>query len=571
MAEGATGTAETTKDFGDGKNATVGRWLAEIRAYEKTFKNWSDQSKTIISRYRAEEAGKNLENNKGLAQFNILWSNVQTLQPALYSRIPKADISRKHRDRNAAARAATIILERVTQGELAEGGFDAAMRAARDDHLLTGRGQTWVRYVPTYGDETKDRIFLQGDATQGYTKDDGSPIEGEPLIDDQGLPYIEDGEPYRPVVNECVKIDHVLWSDFGHTPAPNWSRVRAVWKREMMTREQLKERFGEKGEEMSLTKGVANVSDDDKNNYGDAFKRGEVYEIWDKTSRKVIWLSPGYSEGTLDEKDDPLGLENFFPCPEPWYATLTTDSLVPVPDYVQYVSQAREIDRLSQRISLLIKALRVAGAYDGSFADLGKLLDGGDNTMIAVDNWAMFAEKGGLAGAMSFLPIKEIAEVLTLLTGAREQMKRDLQEVTGLSDIVRGQSDPRETYGAQRIKSQFAGARIQDRQAAGARFARDVVKIVAEIVAEHFAPETLLEASGWEFTSEARAIDRAAEEQMKQQQQQQMQAQAGPAMSGAAPGAAPGAPPGGPMGMPAGMGSPVPPMPAGLNGAGMMQ
>ena len=49
----------------------------------------------------------------------------------------------------------------------------------------------------------------------------------------------------------------------------------------------------------------------------------------------------------IDERDDPLGVEGFFPCPKPLYATTTSDTLVPVPDFVLYQDQAMELDILS--------------------------------------------------------------------------------------------------------------------------------------------------------------------------------------------------------------------------------
>jgi hypothetical protein len=52
----------------------------------------------------------------------------------------------------------------------------------------------------------------------------------------------------------------------------------------------------------------------------------------------------------IDARDDPLGLEGFFPCPKPLYATTTSDTLVPVPDFVLYQDQAMELDILSDRI-----------------------------------------------------------------------------------------------------------------------------------------------------------------------------------------------------------------------------
>jgi hypothetical protein len=554
-----TGSLESVKDAGTEPTAKVGYWLQEIRAYETTFKDWHLAAERAIKRYRNDADTNSAGHATSPRKFNIFWSNVQTLQPALYSRTPKADVSRTHKDRNPVARASAVILERAVREELKYAGFDDAMRAGRDDYLLTARGQCWVRYVPTYGEETKDRIFLQSDVeNEQFLMPDGAPVAAEAEVlreeNDDGSfsSYIEEGEPYKPVVSECVKVDHINWHDFGHTPAPTWKKVRAVWKRELMTRDQLRERFKEAvADAIGMSYKVPNIADQALTDYGDAFKRAEVYEIWDKTSRKVIWISPGYTQGVLDEIDDPLKLESFFPCPKPLYGTLTTDSLIPVPDYDEYRAQAEEIDLLTERIRLLTKALKVAGAYDSSAGDaLARIFSSDDNTMIPVDNWAMFAEKGGVAGVMSLLPIRDIALAIKALTEIREQAKRDLHEVSGVADIMRGQSDPNETLGAQQIKSQFGGMRIEDRQANMGRFARDTVQIVAEIIAEHFSPETLWGISGWEFTTEARVLDKAVEAYEKKMQAMMAQMQQPPM-----------APPGGPQ-MPMGVPPMPPPMPA---------
>ncbi len=573
MAEPA-GAVESKKDFGEPPRGTVGQWLVEIKAYDRTFENWVKRVEAVVKRYRNESDPDSLgPSNK---TFNILWSNIQTLQPSLYSRTPKADITRTHKDRDPAARAAAVILERAARQELKTGGFDDGMKSARDDYLLAARGQMWNRYVPTYGEETRDQIFLQevegdqpdvGDAAgPTYTMPDGSapPDDAEVKNDPDGKPYIEQGEAYRPVIAECVKQEHINWRDFGHTPAPTWNKVRAVWKREQLTRDQLIERFGkDKGEKVGLTRSVATITSQELADFGDAFKRGEVYEIWDKTSGKVIWISPGYTEGPLDEKDDPLHIDGFFPCPKPLYGTLTTDSLVPVTDYDEYATQAEEIDRLTKRISLLTKALKVSGAYASDAGDpLQKILTSDENTLVPIDNWAMFSEKGGLPGIISWLPIKDIAAAIVALTRIRQQCIQDLYQISGLADIMRGSTDPNETLGAQRIKAQFGSMRLQERQGLVAAFARDNVRIAAEIIAEHFSPETLWEISGWQHTDEARALDRAEAEWLKQAQayqQAQMAAMAAQMQ------------PSGPMGPPIGSPPPMsgPPMAAGGNGMGM--
>lgn len=565
MTDTPTAAVETDKDFGPPPGGTVGKWLIEIKAYERSFETWEKRVEAIVKRYRNEATVNQTDGRLVLSSyktFNILWSNIQTLQPALYSRMPKPDVSRVHKDRNPVARAAAVILERATRGEIRTSGFDNGMRSARDDYLLGSRGQLWVRYVPTYGEEKQDQIFLQdvepdnpqNDADAGETQDqepdeadvneasepeepqyampDGSPLpDGAKVLQSpDGRPYINDGEPYQPVVAECVEIEHINWRDFGHTPAPKWEKVRAVWKREQLTREQLIDRFGkEKGDAVALTRVLVNIKNEEARDYGDAFKRAEVFEIWDKPSGKVIWISPGYKDGPLDEKDDPLHLEGFFPCPRPLYGTLTTDSLIPVTDYDEYATQAEEIDRITQRIVLLTKAMKVAGVYAADIGDqLQRIIDGNENMMVPVDSWAAFAEKGGLAGMISYLPIKEIAAAIASLNSQRQQAIQDLYQITGLSDIIRGQTDPRETATAQNIKGRFASMRLTERQATVSRFAVEVVKIVAEIIAEHFSEETLWEISGWEHTDEARALDKAEADWLKQAQayQQAMMAQA---------------------------------------------
>lgn len=520
-----TGQTASKEDFPDPKLAS--QWLAEIKAYDTTYKPWHTQCKAILKRYRNEAASAATDDGftNAVPEFNILWSNVQTIAPIVYSRVPKASISRKWKDRNILGRAAAVILERATQSEIDAGGFDTAMRGSRDDYLLYARGQLWVRYVPTYGEETRDKIFLQADTAEDGSKvyrkpDSDEPVEfgeGEgPEIDDEGKPYIEEGEPYRPVVSECVKQEHIAWDRFGHTPAPNWQKVRGVWKGEPMTRDQLKERFGEeKAKEVDLKLKVPGATDADIANYGDVFKRALVYEVWDRTTGKVLWICEGMDD-PLDVIDDPLKLKDFFPCPPPLFGTTTTDSLIPVPDYMQYRGQAEQIDELTARIGLLIEAVRVAGVYAGEQnKEIEALVSSrGANKLIPVDNWAMFAEKGGLRGVIDWLPIEQVVAAIQILQQARAQILEDVYQLTGISDIVRGQQaeGPPNTATTDRIRGQYAGLRISDRQLAVERLARDTVQITAEIIAEHFSPETLYEISGWEFSDEARALDQAYSE-----------------------------------------------------------
>jgi hypothetical protein len=199
----------------------------------------------------------------------------------------------------------------------------------------------------------------------------------------------------------------------------------------------------------------------------------------------------------LDVRDDPLQLENFWPCPKPMFSTLTTDSLIPVPDFVLYQDQARQLDTLADRIDGFIQALKVRGVYDAAEPSLARLFtEGENNTLLPVKNWAAFAEKQGMAGAINLVDIAPIAQGLMMAYQAMEQVKGQIYEIMGIADIQRGQSDPNETLGAQIIKSNNASGRLKTMQHDVVNFATALLQIKAQIICQHFTDDTIVKISG---------------------------------------------------------------------------
>jgi hypothetical protein len=229
--------------------------------------------------------------------------------------------------------------------------------------------------------------------------------------------------------------------------------------------------------------------------YGQTSKnndKAKVCELWDRETSKVYWLMEDWVD-LLDERDDPLGLEGFFPCAKPLFATTTSDSLVPVPDFILYQDQANELDILTDRIDGLVKSLRVRGVYDASQPALQRLLTEGDNnTLIPVDKWMAFSEKGGLKGSIDLLPIETLASALINCYQAQANIKGQIYEITGISDIIRGQTSASETATAQQIKGQYAGLRLRSLQEEVALFASAIIKLKAQIICKHFQPDTIL-------------------------------------------------------------------------------
>jgi hypothetical protein len=458
-------------------------WYNCIAQYERTFKEWEGRADKIVKRYRDESRSR----NNPTAKFNILWSNVQTITPAVFARLPRPDVSRRFRDNDPIGRVASMMLERALEYEIEHyGDYASAMKQAVQDRLLGGRGTAWVRYEP----------HIVG---QAAGMGDGAPDDGFQVTEDTDEAETEGGiyrENEERIEYECAPVDYVYWRDFGLTVARTWEEVTAVWRKVYMERAALVERFGEElGGKIPLdTKPETSKAFNEK--MGEMAREALIYEIWDKTTGQVIWLSKSMGK-VLDTRDDPLQLENFWPCPKPMFSTLTTDSLIPVPDFVLYQDQARQLDTLADRIDGFIHALKVRGVYDAAEPSLARLFtEGENNALLPVKNYGAFSEKGGLQGAINLVDIRPIAEGLQMAYQAMDQVKGQIYEIMGIADIQRGQTDPNETLGAQIIKSNNASGRLKTMQHDVVNFATALLQIKAQIICQHFTDDTIVKISG---------------------------------------------------------------------------
>lgn len=449
----------------------VNEWLGHIASYERVYKKWETRADQIIKRYRDDN--REVGTRDTAAKFNILWANVQTLVPATYSRVPQPDVSRRFKDNDPVARVAALIIERSLDFEVQHyEDFRGTMKACVLDRFLGGRGTAWARYEP----------HVRAVA--------GEPVDGAQVTEDED-------EPNEELDYECAPVDYVHWKDFGHTLARTWDEVRGVWRKVYMTKGALESRFGEeKAATIPLDAQPEDYERKETSGEGDNLYRACIYEIWDKETGCAYWLSKSLKQ-LVDQKEDPLGLEDFFPCPKPLYATLTNESLVPVPDFALYQDQARQLDTLADRLEGLIQALQVKGVYDASVPEIGRIFTEGLNgTLIPVKNWQAFAEKNGLAGAVDVVDLKNIYEALTACYGAIQECLKIIYDVTGLADIIRGQSEASETATAQQIKGQYASLRLNSMKQDVAMLATQLFQLKAQIYCAKFHPDTLAKMAG---------------------------------------------------------------------------
>jgi hypothetical protein len=489
-------------------------WTTEIAYAEQELKKFHERGRKVVRRYVDERDAVDAQ----MKWFNLYYANTKILRAALYSQAPQPEVKRKFLDYNdQLARVAATILQRAITPDCDDprDTFDSTMKHVTLDRLVPGLGMAWCRLET----DTEDaELILEdkpsvGEGLPPPQDHHNSPLNSGfatgPAPDSQQQ---QPGQPqiiaYKRITDQRVAVDYVYWEDFLWSPCRVWEENRWTARRVYMDRQQLVSRFGEEiGNAVPLNHrpsgSIMATYPTGITPMNQAIEQAVVYEIWDRIHRKVIWLCKDYPQ-VLDEKDDFLNLIGFYPHPKPLLANITTSNTVPRPDYQLVQDQYGELDTVNNRISMLVQACKVVGVYDRASEGVQRmLLEGFDNTLIPVDNWAMFAEKGGVKGQVDWLPLEQVVRALQQLNESREVIKGQIYELTGIADIVRGDTKASETLGAQEIKAKFASIRIRDVQDEVALFAAQVLRIKAEIMVKHYDPEILIRKSNIMRTDDA--------------------------------------------------------------------
>jgi hypothetical protein len=454
-------------------------WLNLLEESETAFEPWNLHCDRIDERYANLAKLADMARTK---QFQLFWANAEVLKPAIYAKPPIVVVVPKFKDRRAVYQASSEVMERCARVTFDLAHINELMLQVRDDLALTSRGVAWCRYESGKG--------------RGY---------------------------YR---HEKVCIDFKHRRDFLHSVSRCWSEVTWVAGASYLTRTQARKRFYETSGDEYQDAEYKVDKDTQRIGGADNRERAKFWEIWDKDNERVVWVSNG-CEHILDDADPHLELLNFFPCPKPAYGTCQRGSLVPVPDVMQYRDQLEEVNLLTGRIHALSESLEAKGFYPAGGAELSDAIQTAVRTntpgrmLVPISNWAAF---GGSKEVIVWLPIDMIAQVVTALVDLRRQIIQDIYEIMGLSDIMRGSTDARETLGAQELKSQYGGTRVRDKQHELERIARDIGYIACEIVCDKFKDETIIEMSQMQLpTRKAQQDEIMSIQQQLAVVQQQMQ------------------------------------------------
>lgn len=492
-------------------SAKVRYWLNEINDAKKREKDYRKEGQRIREIY----AGKKKDN----IPFNILFSNTETLSPALYSSTPKPVVQRRFKDDDPVGKAASVAGQRCLEFLIDTNledyeTFDGSMSDATLDALLPGRGITRVKYDAEVVNVPDEDPADDADEADAQAEAAGTPAK-----------------TWEIVCTETVEWDRVY---FGF--AKRWSKMPWIAFEHYLDRGECARLFGQAiASRLVYTKGEDKDSDsewDGPRRESDSEDQGDrktclVYELWDKKKKRVVFLSPRWQGDYLKEEEDPLELSGFFPIPKPMQFIRKTGDLIPTALYLIYENQATELNRISTRINRVVQALKVRGAYDGSLGDtFDNLLKADDNTMVPTSNASNIALEGGLEKRIWFMPLDILIKVLQQLLVSRDQAKQVIYEITGIADILRGTSDANETLGAQQIKNQWASMRIKVQQNEVRRYVRETLRIMLEIAAKKFSPETFAQMTGLPFVTEQEKAQAGALLAAQQQAGMQLDPQA---------------------------------------------
>lgn len=476
--------------------AIVERWLGRLRREKKAHKKFRDAARKSVRAYQLEgcEDDTPEDEKDGLPVEPIWWSNTKITASAIFSRQPKPDVRRRITDRRADKNIA-LAIERALSYQMDVTAFDDHSNRAVVEFLVAGLGQTRV-----YLDEEREDVPMV------------NPVTMQPVLDDDGRPVMGSR-----VVGQKTPIEYVPWDLFAWEPCKDWEDCQWVDFKKWMSVEAIESEYrvhvDERDKNPPGQSGRETNSDDrDGSKPGGGYGALHlVHRIWDKRKREVLTICSTFSDQSrrlLRVEKDPYGLKGFFPCPRPMMMNLRSGKMLPKPEYSYIRGKCEQIDRLALRIAALIEQVKDVGFFDAEFAqELTDLMSvQADGARVPVVNLIERFKGPTLNNVIITEEIRSKVEVIVQLVQERERAKQSLFELTGIADIIRGATKASETATAQQLKAQWANVRLTDKMREVSIHFRNVFRIQAELISEHFEPAQITAQTGIDITPEMHQV-----------------------------------------------------------------
>jgi hypothetical protein len=434
---------------------------------------------------------------------NIFYANIETLLALVLPQPPTAKIYLNNKRDYTPTRAnqtydlAIGVLEDVVNYFIKKTMSKDIFKQFKLDHFITGRGVLWV--------DQYDKVSK----------------------DEQSQPQTE------------LSIDLVKWTDYAQDPKLSWDEVRWVARRRFLSKTKLKAIYPETNfEDFSFTSNpYANLAGDDTYPEIDMAylstggKYAEIWEVWDKFTKKKIVLS----EQAIDKiitLEDIVNVDEdfFFPTPQPPLSIQNGIDLRPTSELWSYYHEMKQLSFISLRKEQLLKSLVLKGFVPAVNSDITqKLNNAKDGDIIAVQN--LNPENPQV---ITYIDNKPKVEMLEILSKEHEALKNAIYEISGISDQMRNisaqgdsQSDE-QTATEIKAKTLFGSRRLREKQDVIAQYLAKVYEIMIYRVCNSIEIETLknITALNIKDSNEQELQALMQQEQQLKQQVQMLQAQA---------------------------------------------
>jgi len=436
--------AEITKELSANE-----KYFTKVKRYEKEYLNEAQKA--------VAENRKNAAPDSGRRRQNIFYSNTEIILSALLVDLPKPVIKRRFAKEQAKDskkqfyRLVSDIVQRAIEYNTED--TQQEIEGLKIDYAISGRGVLWCVFDSDSEDLTDS-------------------VTGEVIG--------------TKITNEKVRVDFVGYKDFLFGKAKTWKQVPWVARRHRLSMEDVKAQFGDIALEISVDNKDDNTKEQDR--------IVEVWEIWDKRDKTISFVTDKLKDRFLKSVTDKYKLKDFFPTPEPVRSVKVASSLQPKPEYDLYREESLDLEECAKRIARLIKKIEAKAFYPAKFKDLAiDISNAKDNEFIAVKGAEMAADIGGMDKLFSYTPIEAKQRVVAGLYTQQQNLKENIYEITGISDLMRSVSNPQETAAATYQKGKFGSLRLQRRQAQLNDYINNVYKIITELVCNLFSAETLAE------------------------------------------------------------------------------
>jgi hypothetical protein len=497
-------------------------WLSKINDAKSFLKNYHDKCEALYQVYnggthevyhpllsknynqqrrkRVLSFGEILSNiglNKGneeyfkQPQINFLKQYTQIQAPYIYENggVPSIEIDVYGKSSKLKTELAEYTRE-VFNVMIEKDSFSTQLASARMDYLISGMGVVKVDFVTNHYSDEYTELKIKEAELMGIFED----MSVDPKIEEKQKQKMAEEISAK---EQYVAIRHVAFNDFIYSPVTNWEDVTWIGIRYYATEMELGERFPDvKKENFDM---MSKFDANSWNNAGQKTSERYVYwEIWDKEIKKRIIVA---KDKIIEEMDDPYKLKDFFPIPKPAFMSINGMSLIPTPDYENYYKSANIINNLyyikENNLSILDNP-HILFSSEKMAQELKTILqeNGADKIVVMpsdIRNSNLQASNPTQEMQLSMKPFKDDAiATINAIDDMIQRASRQMDEQTGVPDLVRGGSKANETATAQTLKDSYLMTKLSTKKQPFEDMIAGVIQIVVDGVFGVFTDKEIL-------------------------------------------------------------------------------